>query len=571
MSESVDLLRDTLIECAAAMRFKEANVALDKILVANWSGSRLYAVGYGWGRLWHWLYAILKVLFSSPWRMDHLKQAVAKTQRLFFAVHGKAQVAAMSYRKCLKGLLIGAPAEQSHDAARRKVLLWHEITAPLRRCPQVSQTLGLFPIESPLLKDMAQIAVLDGYLKSTLPLNLMRQMAYAQELSNLQEKEWKRFATALQQIAGQIPQPVKVVHKALLSASDLISEECHDLSQSFNPELRPEFRSVLSSSLVASHIERRLIEAGSVFLKNAEPKWVARRSAIRPTTKVRWENRLLTLGSVLRGDSASDVIEYSVLEDRSLSVAFSNNRLYLSLQHIDGEINSWGLRPRRFWHIDKKGFWGILERPSQFLCCDDWKSKGEICIEDCRKIADVVFLLTWLIRRKISLEPLSSTTLYRSEGEALRSTAVLRKVDYRQDLLEAFIREYSKGNRAVETYLMHASGLSFTPTAAFYRYMAEEAWNCGDISSEAIRHEAALREDLSDTAAVSQAEQLCLSIQDIKKQLLERFADSPLARGGAADLQRRIGLIFFECFAALGNRAQLPLDFFDDLVGQLQR
>ncbi len=204
-------------------------------LVADISGSYIYAANAGWGKFWSWVYKITSFIGLESLALNCFKSAMTKTHR-YFNEHLLTVVrASKSYEENLRKRYLEESYCERHNAgSRKKICSWNRSVVPFIKYAKNSPSEALKRIittsfnphyssiyhspfsegsNSELIKLQRRIIMLEGKLKSTIPVNLLIKVSKNISLTSSEGKILKKFVHKLNKQQQNIC--VRELHQAL--------------------------------------------------------------------------------------------------------------------------------------------------------------------------------------------------------------------------------------------------------------------------------------------------------------------------------------------------------------------
>lgn len=128
------LLQDNLQELYYAVHH---TTATSLPLVSNFSGTRLYYSGSGWGRLWIWLHRVVDWISQKNYRLESLTKALIHTHQLFQRQLALVLPSVKRYYAALEKKSQGFPVDEcSLKQGKKEIVAWIQATAPFVKMMQ---------------------------------------------------------------------------------------------------------------------------------------------------------------------------------------------------------------------------------------------------------------------------------------------------------------------------------------------------------------------------------------------------------------------------------------------------
>jgi hypothetical protein len=514
----------------------------DPKLVANWDSTYIYAQGSWLGRLWTWFYRGAAFLGYGDSSKERLVESIKKTFQVFLEHHESLKVSQGDFQRALLQRMDGQDVnEEIFHQARAASISWQAIFS---RWDSFLKDENAQVLQDRLKSILGETALslftssfdsypfshvfqLEGYLKQPLPVALLKQLAWSQELSELNQEYLSVF---IQQINDHQEIPLCVFSNAL--------EELVTFYSTTTAKPGSEAKLLALKVALASH-------GCSIFSKEDEKhtQWV---SSLEPGITFQCGTKEYTLGEKLEDNFDSDVEMYAVDGDPSMALSFARNCELLALRERLAQ-ESWGINSISYiYHCDR---FSVVERLDKPLIMIEWTSK-ETLTEDDKKLLDPIRNhIKWYVKENDYFpEGLSNRTLGFNTTNELKCSQVITKGDNFNQLV-AFVIQCAKGNPFVYRHL--AKPIKKHTVAKFYQDVIKNSLREKPGTLDSVMEACDLPKGLKESEyLIDQAQKLKSQIEFIKRELADHCSS-------LSELAKRIQ----ECYDEECYIGRLPHNF----------
>jgi hypothetical protein len=498
----------TLIHNIEHLHLAALQNSKDPKLVANWDSTYIYAQGSWLGRLWTWFYRGVAFLGYGDSSEERLLQSIKKTFQVFLEHHESLKAPQMDFQKALLQRMDGQDVdEEIFHQSRAASISWQAILTCWNSFlkdenAQVLQdrlkdildetTSSLFA-SSFKSYPFSHVFQLEGYLKQPLPVALLKQLAWSQELSELNQECLSAF---IQQTNDHQEIPVRLFSKAL--------KELVILYSTTTPTSDIEDNLLALKVALASH-------GCSIFSKEDEKhtQWV---SSLEPGITLQCGTKEYTLGKKIEDNFDSDIEMYEVDGEPLMALSFARNCELLALRERLAK-ESWGIKSVSY--IDRCCRFSVVERLDKPLIMIEWTSKEKLTEDDKKLLDPLRTHIKWYVKENDYFpEGLSNRTLgFNVENQLKCIQAITQGDNFNQ--LVTFVIQCAKGNPFVYRHL--AKPIKKHKVARFYHSIVQNSLRDEPGTFQSVREACDIPEEAEDLA--KQARELESQIGLIKKEL----------------------------------------------------
>lgn len=504
-------------------------------LVANFSGTRIYDSGCGWGKIWQWFYSIVECLAGRGIWLSKLKTAILNTHAQFQQKLPLISAHATQYARYLKKSCNGyAVNENDFFAARKAITEWNHATSRFIKIAanpkqvKLSQLFNLcfdhasaevfsFP-EYRALKRYQKIIDLEGFTNGPLPLGQLEKAFLGKMLNESDQSVLKKWVRKINLSSCTVRQ----LHAALRAIQEELTQP---------GEERPNL----------GKMELCLEEYGCTLFKQPDPRHLHWRNQIQPGVQIDSEFILgEQIGKKPVGFDEFKIYDVDNYED--LVLIIGHNEAVLEMRQIKHSRENYAIEPVQFLGLDTRGRWAVMEK-LQPLNGQEWTSHTTLTRGDRQRSEKIVNLLKWLVEEEQTPQNFSPYTLMFDQNFQLKSLKPTLPGDFDYNALEDFAFQYASGNPIVFQHLMEASGLSRHQTAEFYYEVVEyalkgEAFDIDDLGGIY---------NVTDQKVIDRGLSLQTDILQIRRKCcLEILKNNP--QEDPQKIQNQVNDLLFKCY-----------------------
>lgn len=510
-------------------------------LVANISGTRLYNVGYGWGRVWSVFYAIWATLFSYRLKYRKLFEALRKTSEAFQKESTEISKIYKTYKENLSAQIDDLANQNPKDYARTRWLIthWNDSTKSFssllfqqthRKLMTLQHILARFDKETskksepfhldpwtPKIHQCQRLINVERALDTQTPHHIIGKLAGKKNLKREEEELLKVWIEKLIHARHRIS--VNQLHKGLKYLINYMAKK-HCGPRQSKPDLK--------------WLETMLAQRGCSTFRETDHKLIAWRKSLKPGDTIRCNGKRYVLGTQISPtkESNDNNVVYSVQGREDIVILIGKNRAILGIKQVIAKESSWGIRPVVWRHLDDSGTCVVLEKLSQPADAVKWTSTTDLKETDKIKATPFVNQIKWLLDKQLTPQDFSPKNLMFDAKGTLKYSKISLPGPFDYLKLVSFCLGCARNHPVVFKHLMEASGLSTHPYAAYYCEVAKNTLAGVDTKPEDLA--AFQRYQISDPLAIDQAiklkKDLLFAENRIMQKILRKYRiEDPLA------------------------------------------
>lgn len=530
MTSEMDLLNHNFQEIYRATHI---NKPAKLQLVANLSGTHIYASTQGWGRLWCWFYGIASWLTCQDLHLSNLKRAVINTHQLFHTQLSLMAPYLKDYQTYVDKMGEEyAVSESDYFAARHKITHWNACTLPfinmlrhqgnqpvmqqLRHCfvdylPKEELSTLFIPEAAQNLRACQQIIDLEGMSEGPLPMLAFKKILKGKFLNAIDHSELDKWIKKINQTAPPI---VNEVHQAL-----------NAICQQYNKKDPPH----PSMQIDATALEILLENKGCTVFKQIDPKHMQWRNNLKKGSQIPFNTTEIMLTEEIQpAYSTSEHLPIFSDHTRVFGVAgkeacvamTAQNRAALPMKYLRNRQEiGFGLRTAQLLEISDDGRLALMEKLHP-LDARPWTSQNDILSEeDAPTIKTLTMLLQWFIKYNLTPVNFSSDSLMLDSQYRLKSLKSMQKGPFDFNALEDFCWQCAAGNSTIFKQLMTKSGLATHDVAKFYHEMLANSLKGDNLPTDDL----AGIYKIGDPKVVDRAIELSCKVLGMQQRLLREL------------------------------------------------
>lgn len=481
-------------------------------LVADISGCQIYYTRVGWGRVWTWVYGLLSIFGCKDMRAKKLARAMQKTHESFTARLPVVQKATETYRTYLEKKSLGVRVNEcDYHLARKRLTDWNVRIKPLvqslqKHCPAMSTDLfgGAANTQNSQQElDLQFLIDLEGRLRKSLPLDILKKLATKQPLKEKENKTLSKWICHLNKMGEKFK--VGPFHDALIAYIKFLG------TFEYNKE----------ANLV--RLEYALLSRNLQVFKQKEEDFLKWRASLRAGDNLFCREKAIVLGEQIgkKSEGWDGTVLFAVEGDAGKVVALNINRALPAIKTLIGYEEGACIHNVKCIDVDTVNGVALHERLTDSLAEWEWQTTDEVHPQDVDRLTPLVNNIKWMIQHQATPHVMYPKRLMFDNAGILKSTrpCIPREFDYMG--LETYAHACSKGNRRIFSYIMDRSGLFGHSYRTVFHTMAQKALEEVKVKAEDV----AAIEGIIDSRVVDKANKLYYAILELKKQCLMKLHD----------------------------------------------
>lgn len=445
---------------------------IDRVLVPNGKGKRVYDSTRWMGRIWNWFYNVADLIDPSR-REKRLKAACEKTMEAFNNKFGKVEKEIELYETYLRkqfknSFLPGSAAKSEELAAREEIWKWNGVTHSFVKLVknQDSVLVKLFQVCFPvsITSELFNNVNLEKCLQLHSIIMLEKKVVKIpfEAIANIFNDQTEKVDR--DQIKAWIPQlskknliSIEMIHQALKSMAKILFLTC-DIS-------------VLVEKV--AKLELLMQEQGFKRFMEPDPTFLKRRNLLKSGSIVKCNGTKINIGNMVKDQriAQASILVFNVKCEGPAKVAlFGINAAHLGIVNELRKKDNKGCDILALSELDEDGICGQKEcmgRLDQQV--NFWTSYGALSPGDLQKCKPIVNFLTKLLKENqmpksfcnlnsAYFDDAAKNMFIGSDRIWFLKPTELIELEFMH--LEDFVFRVSNGNHTVYKYLMENSKMS---------------------------------------------------------------------------------------------------------------